>query len=71
MDNVFKLSTIAVLAYLVIASNRNKLTIEEVEDHISNVAKNPLSRLSKNLKTSTVSPSLAFASQRWNRQHQR
>lgn len=50
MNDVFKLSTIAVLAYLVIDNKRNKLTIEEVERHIINVARNPTTHLSSVLR---------------------
>ena len=50
MNNIFKLSTVAVLAYLVIDNKRNKLTIEEVENHITNIAKNPTTHLASALR---------------------
>lgn len=64
MDNLFKLSAMIALAYLLIDNKRNKLTIKDVEDHITEVARNPTTRLAIVLRTSAERSSHRSPSQR-------
>ena len=52
MDNIFKLSTMIALTYLLFDNKRSKLTVKDVEDHIAAVARNPTTRLGAVLRMS-------------------